>query len=260
VFVRDAALKHIDELLPGDRTAVFTTSCRTALDFTDDRAKLREAVSKIQFNPRASLCNVPMAPPVEGVDGGPGPIAHQGVQYFGANSIGEIVKRMSRLPGQRSIIFISYGLTMNPWAIRELTDLAQRNRVVIHTLNAQGVHPTAAGADVEKDPTKAEFSPTRVWGRLMAWQGMLELARATGGTYLATNDAKAAFRKLATPEWVYMLGITPGEAVVDKKTHAVKAHELKVKLTDPRKLSLQARESYYPPAGAGQQETTARQR
>jgi len=260
VFVREAALKHIDELLPGDRTAVFTTSCRTMLDFTDDRAKLREALSKTQFKPLASLCRVPMAPPVEGLGGGDGLAAQQGVQYFAANSIGGIVRRMSRLPGQRSIIFISYGLTMNPWAIRELTDLAQRNRVVIHTLNAQGVHPTAAGADVEKDPTKAEFSPTRVWGRLMAWQGMLELARATGGTYLATNDAKAAFRKLATPEWVYMLGITPGEAVVDKKTHAVKAHELKVKLTDPRKLSLQARESYYPPAGAGQQETTARQR
>jgi hypothetical protein len=56
-----------------------------------------------------------------------------------------------------------------------------------------------------------------------------------------------------------MLGIAPGEAVVDKKTHAVKAHELKVKLTDPRKLGVQARESYYPPAPAGQPATTVRQ-
>ena len=100
----------------------------------------------------------------------------------------------------------------------------------------------------------AEFGAGQVWSRILAMQGLRELAHATGGTAVeGTNDAKGAYRKLATPEWVYMLGVTPGEAVVDKKTHEVKAHELKVKLTDQRKLSVQARQSYYPPAPAGEQ-------
>jgi hypothetical protein len=175
----------------------------------------------------------------------------------GVYGIQAVVQRMSRLPGQRSILFVSYGLEMYPWLLRELTDTALRERVVIHVLNAQGVHPLAPGADITQDPRYVQYSGKQTWERLMAAQGMLELARATGGSYVATNDVKAAYRKLATPEWVYMLSITPGEAIVDKKTHAVKAHELKVKLTAPRKLSVQARESYYPPAPAGQPETPA---
>jgi len=58
VRMRYGAMKHIDELLAGERAAVFTTSCRTTLDFTDDREKLRQAVSKVQFKPLASLCSV----------------------------------------------------------------------------------------------------------------------------------------------------------------------------------------------------------
>ena len=253
VRMRYGAMKHIDELLAGERAAVFTTSCRTTLDFTDDREKLRQAVSKIQFKPLGSLCSLPLDEASEGN----GPTLREGVQFVKVNGIRGVVQRMSNLPGQRSIIFISYGLVERPGILEELTDYAQRNRVVIHTLNAQGVHPIAPGADAAADHHLAEFNENEVWYRHMSTQGMLELARATGGTYVAAQDAKAAFRKLATPEWVYMLGITPGEAVMDKKTHLPKAHDLKVKLADPRKLSLQARDSYYPPAPARLQETPA---
>ncbi|MGO9095001.1 MAG: VWA domain-containing protein [Bryobacteraceae bacterium] len=252
VRVRDGAMRHIDELSPGDRAAVFTTSCRTTLDFTDDREKLRQAVSRIQFKPLGSLCSVPLAPPLDGASGDRGPTLREGAQFVKVNGIRGVVQRMSDLPGERSIIFISYGLVERPWILEELTGYVQRNRVVVHTLNAQGIRPITPGANAAADRRLAEFSESEVSYRHMSTQGMLELARATGGAYVAPQDARAAFRKLATPEWVYMLGITPGEAVVDKKTHVVKAHELKVKLTDPRKLSLQARGSYYPPAPAGQ--------
>jgi len=254
VWVRKGAIQHIDELLPGDRAAVFTTSCRTGLDFTDDRAKLREAVSKLPFRPFVSSCGGPGVPGLEGAGGGHALTAPEAVQLALTGSLGGVVRRMSTLPGQRSIVFISYGMALSPRILRDLTDYALRYRVVIHTLNAYAVHPTAPGADVAKDPKMAEFGAGQVWSRILAMQGLRELAHATGGTAVeGTNDAKGAYRKLATPEWVYMLGVTPGEAVVDKKTHEVKAHELKVKLTDQRKLSVQARQSYYPPAPAGEQ-------
>src|ERR1700682_3167082 len=52
VYARDAAAKHLDALLPTERAAIYTTSGQTMLDFTDDRAKLHETLSKLR--PRAA--------------------------------------------------------------------------------------------------------------------------------------------------------------------------------------------------------------
>lgn len=52
--VQMAAAKHLaTSVLPGDRIGVFTSSERTQLDFTDDREKVREAISKIIPRPIA---------------------------------------------------------------------------------------------------------------------------------------------------------------------------------------------------------------
>ena len=49
--VRQAAERHFATLRPTDRAAIFTTSGRTALDYTDDRAKLNEALLRLQPQP-----------------------------------------------------------------------------------------------------------------------------------------------------------------------------------------------------------------
>ena len=52
--VRAAAERHIDEaLVPTDRAAIYTTSGRTTLDFTDDRAKLHATLLRITPQPVA---------------------------------------------------------------------------------------------------------------------------------------------------------------------------------------------------------------
>lgn len=48
---RNAADVHIRSLRPNDRAAIFTTSGRTMLDFTDDRAKLHQALFELQPHP-----------------------------------------------------------------------------------------------------------------------------------------------------------------------------------------------------------------
>ena len=48
--VRDAAQRHFKTLRPPDRAAVFTTSGKTMLDFTDDQASLQDAV--LHLRPR----------------------------------------------------------------------------------------------------------------------------------------------------------------------------------------------------------------
>jgi VWFA-related protein len=52
--VREAAERHFATLKPTDRAAIFTTSGVTTLDFTDDRAKLHEALLHLQPRPISS--------------------------------------------------------------------------------------------------------------------------------------------------------------------------------------------------------------
>ncbi len=49
--VREAAERHFATLRPTDRAAIFTISGLTTLDFTDDRAKLHEALLRLQPHP-----------------------------------------------------------------------------------------------------------------------------------------------------------------------------------------------------------------
>jgi VWFA-related protein len=63
---RTAAAKHIaTSLLPTDRVAVYTTSGQNALEFTDDREQLREAMNRIMPRSRATrvIPDCPDVPP-----------------------------------------------------------------------------------------------------------------------------------------------------------------------------------------------------
>jgi len=59
--VRDAAERHVNTLSPTDRAAIFTTSGQGNLDFTDDKAKLHEALQLLKMRPitRTGLANCP---------------------------------------------------------------------------------------------------------------------------------------------------------------------------------------------------------
>ena len=52
---RAAAERHLATLRPTDRAAIFTTSGRNNLDFTDDRAQLHEALMRVQPRPILNL-------------------------------------------------------------------------------------------------------------------------------------------------------------------------------------------------------------
>ena len=53
--VRQAAERQFSALRPTDRAAIFTTSGRTMLDYTDDRAKLHETLTQLQPHPIAGV-------------------------------------------------------------------------------------------------------------------------------------------------------------------------------------------------------------
>jgi VWFA-related protein len=226
--VRDAATRQLAALQPGDRASVVTTSCRVLLDFTDDRTKLEAAVSQIAFQSPA-VCRVART------------------EVLQLSVLSSLVHRIALVPGQRSVILISPGFFVGHDRTAEeaqLIDAAIRSKVRIDALDVAGV----GGAPIR--PVNP-YDSTDPMGRQQRYlppppdpETLMELAHGTGGTYVAAgNDLDTGFRKLATPESLYVLGFSPGDAKADGSFH-----ELKVKLKDARKLTVQARKGYY--AGA----------
>jgi VWFA-related protein len=230
VYSRNAALKYLDAMQPADRVALFTSSGQFDVDFTTDRAKIRGALMKLTT--------------------GPGPFIGMTPQEVARTVIGQcdkIVGRMSLLPGQRTLVFVSSGLpitgsdplfwTAVPETMR-LIDHAIRSRVVMSGMDTRGL--AADGVDRQG---RAIGTPTS-----RDWEFQLRVSDGTGGKFVRdTNDLDGAVRQLAaTPKFIYVLGFSPDTAVAKSGFH-----KLEVKLRDGRKLDVQARAGYYD-AGAPQ--------
>jgi len=306
--VRNAAERHMDEsLVPTDRAAIYTTSGRTTLDFTDDRAKLHATLLHLNPQPIAraigQLCpdisyyqadlivnkNDPMALQAAVADAlacmsldptQPGAVAQaQAASRAVASqvlntgdtesrvsllSLKDAVRRISAMPGQRSIIVISPGFLTLFDLFQDKTaiiDRAIRSNVIISALNARGLYTIIPGGDASQP------SPQSAMGSIMHSQYqaasaqaeedvLAELAYGTGGLFFHNNnDLVAGFKRLAArPEFVYVLGFSPQNLKLDGRFHA-----LKITLRNSNKLDLQARNGYYAPQHLADPEETAKQ-
>ncbi len=218
-YARDAALKLLNTLQPADRVAIFTTSGDLTLDFTADRAKLREALSKLRPGK-------PVLPTVAGSGLAAREIENQTRDAVMRSQ--DVVRRMSFLPGRRTMVYISPGLLLYGSELPEtmqLIDSAIRSRVVINSLDARGLA-------INRNGIFQEFQA--------------RVTDGTGGTYIRdTNDIDGAVRRLAaTPKYIYVLGFPPDSVKADGSFH-----KLTVKLPNGHKLDLQARKGYYAPGG-----------
>jgi VWFA-related protein len=224
--LREAMLRSVANLQPGDRAAIFSSSCQLALDFTADGAKLREVVNKWQPY-RTPTCQVAPTLPLQ------------------VTLLQSIVRRMERLPGQKSVVAISAGFWVQPDRERmreDLIDQAIRAKVTIHALHFAGSVSQFSGgrygratggtqAAPELAPVMTTIDPVN----------LIAIAEGTGGAVIeGGNSPEAALRQVATPECVYVLGFLPEGGKPDGTYH-----KLKVTLKDPRKLSLRARGGYY---------------
>ena len=295
--VRDAAWKRIEALNPADRVGVFSTSGQTVVDFTDDRAKLREALGNLRSRPlqgdESTKCpdisfymadmivnkhdptvlqtvandyiycaNVPrqmwstvpaivepMATQVLNVD--------QESSRMSLRVLNDVVRRMSALPGQRSLVFVSPGF-LTPeleYDYNELIDRALRSQVVIGSIDARGLYVVVPYGDASHEgrpdipiPGEAYAPASRTQldvASASAESDILSvLAYSTGGVFFQNNnDMNEGFRRVAeNPEFYYILGFTPQTLKSDGKFHT-----LKVSLTNRQKYDVQARRGYYAP-------------
>lgn len=237
--IREAALHELANLKPGDRAAIFSSSCGLALDFTDDHAKLQVVTSKLEPNP-VRICHVAATVPLQ------------------ITLLEAIVKRMTHLPGAKRIVVISAGFPVNrdEQKIREaLIDEAAQARVTIDSLHI--TETTGVESGVPSNGSRVpEFNgknvPVADITREVNSENLNIVADGTGGTVVeAGNKPDAGLRALATPDCVYMLGFVPAEKADGSY------HKLKVTLKDPRKLNVRARAGYDATESAGAPVTAA---
>jgi VWFA-related protein len=178
--------------------------------------------------------------------------------------IRDVVRRLSGMPGQRSIILVSPGFLTNFDLFQDKADImdrAIRANVIISSLNARGLYTVTPGGDASRPepqsiPSVALKSSYASASALANEDVLAELADGTGGTYFHNNnDLMAGFKQVAArPEYVYVLGFSPQNLKLDGSFHG-----LKVTLRDSRKVNLVARRGYYAPKHLADPEETAKE-
>jgi len=170
-----------------------------------------------------------------------------------------LVRRMSVLPGQRTIILVSPGFFLAPEMQAqnsELVTLATRSKVFINTIDARGVF-----VDSTFDASRGGSAPA---GDVIAFKHLdaqtnddelIALAEDTGGAVNLNNDFFGGVQKAAAaPEYMYLLGFVPTNLKLDGSFHG-----LKVSVSGSEKFSIQARRGYWAPRHAEDDAAVAKQ-
>ncbi|MEO8597040.1 MAG: VWA domain-containing protein [Candidatus Solibacter sp.] len=273
-----------------DRVAIFTSSGQNLQEFTDSREKLNSALNKLRVHPTvgqgmlgcplmtyymadqiqnksnqealsaviADVMRCAQIPDAETAERRARSAASREMTVGDLDTRGalrvldQLVRRMSTMPGQRSIVMVSGGfVTLAEHAIdkSEIIDRAARANVLVNALDARGLYTDlpdiarrSTSAEVERVLQKMDHDASRQRADVMA-----EMAAGTGGTFVEnTNDLEGGLKRLAAvPEYYYLLGFSPPDLKADGAYHG-----LKVSLKGVRDVNISARRGYYSPRQA----------
>jgi VWFA-related protein len=298
---RDAADHFLTgHVAPGDRVALYTSSGQKQLDFTDDLAKIHEALLELRPRPiigQDTSCGA--VPPYEAyliieqqdataiqvaadeiMNCNPCPAttpaqqqqcltqAQTEVQSYAMHAltaseteanaalrgIESIVRHLTSLPGQRSLVIVSQGFLTETlrFELSQITDRALRSGVILNAIDARGLYTDPVTSDAsQRDYSASMNSAFRGQKSQMLMEsarretdGMQSLALDTGGIFFNnSNDLEAGFRKTAgLPEAFYILAFSPQNLKLDGNFHPIQ-----VKLVARKGFSVQARKGYYAP-------------
>jgi VWFA-related protein len=177
----------------------------------------------------------------------------------------EVVRRISALPGQRTIVLVSPGfLTPNQeYDISEVIDKANRANVFINTLDGRGLYTVDAIGDVSRPAAVPSNSAAmaldlsyRVTAEERQSDVLMDLSNGTGGFYFHnSNDLDAGFRMTATvPEVSYLLAFIPEALKFNGQFHSIK-----VTIAKKGSFTVQARKGFFAPKHGLTPEETAKQ-
>jgi VWFA-related protein len=290
---------------PSERLALLTISGRSQVDFTDDLAKIRDTLKTMIPNPVGAYDPVTQhdclqityyqadliqnkndqqagaaadADALACADGNTAqavalvastvPLVLQAGEIntqYAVRRLQEVVRRVSALPGQRSIVLVSPGF-LTPtyeYEVSEIIDKANHSNVFINTLDARGLYTVDPIGDVRQDaPVRANSATAalslryRLDEQRVQSEVLADLAYSTGGFYFRNNnDLDAGFRVTAAePEVSYLLAIVPEGLKNDGKFHS-----LNVKLLTKQKYTVQARRGFFAPKRGETPEQLAKQ-
>jgi VWFA-related protein len=180
---------------------------------------------------------------------------------YSVRRLREIVRRLTALPGERLILYVSPGFWFpeNRQDVSDIIDRATRSNVVVNTIDARGVFTFDPNGDISRTAASGRALARIVLHR-MAGENKLnevlgQLAEGTGGTFFHnSNDLDEGFTRIgAVPEVFYVLGFSPQNLKLDGRFHT-----LKVGLTSKQKYEIHARRGYYAPKHAADPAETAR--
>jgi VWFA-related protein len=180
---------------------------------------------------------------------------------FALEVLTNVIRRMSALPGTKSLVLVSQGfLVLDEHRQEEaaVMDRAIRANIIINSLNARGLFTVDPDASAKVRGGEEFLNNKSAFVRESQLQNenvLAELAYGTGGTYFYNNnDLGLGFRRLASPpEFVYVLGFSPRNEKLDGGYHI-----LRVSLSNSKDLTLQARQGYYAPSHAADAQEEAR--
>jgi VWFA-related protein len=177
--------------------------------------------------------------------------------------IEDTLRRLSAMPGQRKLVFISPGFILSTLLQErvDIIDRANRAGVVVDTLDARGLYTPDLGGDIASPSvdtyrTAGYKSNYRVQAQFAQEEILGDLAYGTGGTfYHNRNDIDVALREaVAAPVASYLLGFSPQNLKLNGSFHT-----LKVSLAGKQKVDIQARRGYYAPRTAKDPAETAKE-
>ena len=274
--VRSAADRHLASLEQGVRAALFTTSGKPSLDFTDDRTKLHGTLLGIHPRSTGSGCpymdtyvadaivnkhdqGVLAAITGDALDCafgddprliGPAEslaksTAQQQLSSEEAQSrivlsaFQNALLRLSATPGQHTLVLVSPGFVA-PGMEREfghLIDAALRAGIPISSLDARGLYTVDPAVQRGQDTLPYRRKSAAASDEILA-----TLAYGTGGTlFHSSNDFEAGFTRVTqSDEYYYVLGFSPSAQDLNGQFHT-----LGVSITGDAKLIVQARKGYY---------------
>ncbi|HXJ05126.1 MAG TPA: VWA domain-containing protein [Candidatus Acidoferrum sp.] len=291
LFVRDAATRFFGALAPSDRVGIYTTSGQFTQEFTDDHELLNKALLRIQpRSPTAGIHDCPeisyyqadlitnkndeQALAVATEDAVQCAFQGDETQRAAAQGIArstsgivlgredssteyvyrhmeEVMRRLSTMPGQRIIVFVSPGFILSTLQLEtsDLVDRATKANIVINTIDARGLFTMDVGGDIADPPqdsvlTAGYKASYRAAAQLAQNEVLAQLADGTGGTFFHNrNDVDEGLREAgAAPAMTYLLGFSPQNLKLDGRLHT-----LKVSFVHKSKYTIQARHGYFAP-------------
>jgi VWFA-related protein len=172
---------------------------------------------------------------------------------FTVRRLDEIVRRISAMPGQRSMVLLSPGFITSTYEydVLRIVDRAARENVFINTLDARGLYtvdplgdisqPVATHANAQTSGLSLQY---RLTEQSAQSEVLADLADSTGGFYFRNNnDLDAGLRQTAAEPGVsYLLAFVPADLKNDGRFHTVN-----VKMLTKEKYTVQARRGFFAP-------------